>query len=42
MIVTAAKIEFTSPTPMSPSTPAASPSRAGSFSACSSSLPVMS
>jgi hypothetical protein len=41
-IVTAAKTEFTMPSPMSLSTPAASPSWLGSFAACSSSLPVRS
>ena len=42
MIVTAAKTELMMPVPMSVSTPAASPSLAGSLLACSSSLPVMS
>ena len=42
MIVIAANSELTMPRPMSPSVPAASPSRAGSFDACSSSLAVMS
>jgi hypothetical protein len=41
-IVTRAKTEFTSPSPMSLSTPAASPMRLGSLPASSSMRPVMS
>ena len=40
-IVNSAKSELTTPKPMSPSTLAASPIRAGSFSACSCSFSVM-
>ena len=41
MIVTAAKIELTSPSPMSERMPAASPTRPGSVAACFCSSAVM-